>query len=926
MPQLYKNYCTITFQTQLYFCFFISFFTSLNINAQSFERNYALCDSLSNLDQYADAKTYCMLAYQEAKNNTQIQDTLVMHAALSSAYAQYQSGDYEAAVPAFENLADILFNRSGETDSFVWVNEQLFGIYQILGDHEKKISYLNTIIKSLESLYGDQDINLWYYYYLAGEEYILNGDYAASIRYFISAGDLYLVIGRPQDGNYARILVENSSNFLIVGKYEESIENDKKALKILESLDEKYPEIVADAYQLMSWSYRNLGMPDTAIDYVNKLIAVVSELDAFTMANNLVSSTLFIINLDIEGGTFYAKEAGLDKVLHQALAIYDSVKPDAIFINNVYIAFGNYFSNEKMYDSVTYYYVKSLSLIEKAYGKNNIIYLNGFYSLASNYLIDGDTVSAELIYDSLLHMSESFLSSNFIFLSESEKESIFTSFTMYRTSIFNFYHTIENTQKNKAEIFYNSELFMKGILLQNITSMRNNIMQNKDPGILQDFNDWITLKQNLAALYLNKDPQSEVVEKQTEALERKLTQKNVFIKNVSASANWKAVQSALKSDEVAIEFMFFPDAYDFNYYALILTPDSEEPIAIPLFEGNKINTLLARNGNESISNYINRIYTFPDPAFPDDSAYYSGEKLFHLLWSPLEQYVKDAKTIYLSPTGILHQIAFNAIPVNATQTLLDKYNISIVSSTGDILNKHEDKSLNNFFLAGGIDYGSDAIGGTYAPWNLLPGTLSEIRQIESQLKTNNKNVTLVSNSTATENYIKNLAAPSYQVLHLATHGYFYDEVADENVSIKQNKFSSTKNPMLRSGLIFADANNYWYDTNANNNDGTLTAYEISNMNLFGVSLVVLSACETGLGDIRGSEGVYGLQRAFKMAGAEQLILSLWKVPDAYTSELMDKFYGFLLDGNSPEVSLKKAQLYMKKKSSVFNWGAFVLIN
>jgi CHAT domain-containing protein len=127
----------------------------------------------------------------------------------------------------------------------------------------------------------------------------------------------------------------------------------------------------------------------------------------------------------------------------------------------------------------------------------------------------------------------------------------------------------------------------------------------------------------------------------------------------------------------------------------------------------------------------------------------------------------------------------------------------------------------------------------------------------------------------------------------------------------------------------AGANAAWsreLGTPGNIEDGIATAYEISHLNLSNTKLVVLSACETGLGDIKGSEGVYGLQRAFKMAGADYLLVSLWQVPDKETVEFMDLFYQSWLSGKTIHEAFAKAQKKMRKKyKDVYKWGAWVLV-
>ena len=134
------------------------------------------------------------------------------------------------------------------------------------------------------------------------------------------------------------------------------------------------------------------------------------------------------------------------------------------------------------------------------------------------------------------------------------------------------------------------------------------------------------------------------------------------------------------------------------------------------------------------------------------------------------------------------------------------------------------------------------------------------------------------------------------------------------------------NPLMRSGLVFAGVNDYWNGiTDDIDSNGILTALEVVNIDLRKNKLVVISACETGLGDIRGGEGVYGLQRAFKMAGTENIIMSLWQVPDKETSEFMQTFYGLLFTEKNINKAFTETQNLMRKKYDPYYWGAFVLV-
>ncbi|MCZ2298525.1 MAG: CHAT domain-containing protein, partial [Chitinophagales bacterium] len=181
-----------------------------------------------------------------------------------------------------------------------------------------------------------------------------------------------------------------------------------------------------------------------------------------------------------------------------------------------------------------------------------------------------------------------------------------------------------------------------------------------------------------------------------------------------------------------------------------------------------------------------------------------------------------------------------------------------------------------------------------------------------------------------EENFKDLNNKSISVIHLATHGFFLPRINNTNNSNAEQpttSYNTATDPMLRSGIILSGANYAWNGGFVPNykEDGIVTAYEISQLDLSNTNLVVLSACETALGDIQGNEGVYGLQRAFKLAGVKNIILSLWQVPDKETAELMTIFYNNYLSGKSINESFNLAQQSLRKKYSPYYWAAFILI-
>ncbi|MCH8234470.1 MAG: CHAT domain-containing protein [Bacteroidetes bacterium] len=307
-------------------------------------------------------------------------------------------------------------------------------------------------------------------------------------------------------------------------------------------------------------------------------------------------------------------------------------------------------------------------------------------------------------------------------------------------------------------------------------------------------------------------------------------------------------------------------------------------------------------------------------------------------WSPLKKHLKGIKTVYFSPDGVFNSLNLQTLyNPDKKKYLMEEVDVRIVTSTKDLLAaKSPTMPYNYVILMGNPDFGQEAqllanrnINTTTTLDSLarygisaLPGTKIEIENLSELFQQKGWREDVWTEKDATEDHLKNMRKP--KVLHIATHGFFEP---DDDEHTYQN------NPLYRSGLllsgaekVFQNNENIRGNTQIGKEDGVLTAFEAMNLNIENTELVVLSACETGLGEIRNGEGVYGLQRAFQVAGARSLMISLWKVSDQVTQELMVDFYTNWLGGMSKREALKKTQLMLKEKyKSPFYWGAFVLI-
>jgi len=540
----------------------------------------------------------------------------------------------------------------------------------------------------------------------------------------------------------------------------------------------------------------------------------------------------------------------------------------------------------------------------------------------------------------ILEINNKSILTNFSMLTEKEKELYFNSLSDdYET----FYSYALYDSKSSADLtdkVYNSTLQNKGFLLKSSTAMRTAILSSGDSVLIQQYGDWLELKKQIAQNFATGIDDDELEEKANQ-LERELAKKcsEFSLQTKAQLLTWKDVQQGLKEDEAAIEFIHFEHYFDTTskeiqivYCALLVKPGSEHPEMIRLFNEKDLKEILGNFPGNNLS-YIQTLYGTNSE---------SKSNLYNLVWKPMEKSLEDISTVYLSPTGLLHKIAFSALSKDKNIFLCDQHTIQMQSSTGQIVLPESflfDAS-SNLTLFGGIDYNS--VNTKKEIWTYLEGTKEETDQIKTYLETKKWSVDYFTSHTATEERFKITASES-NILHIATHGFFYaapDETenaltADDNEQGELNfrggengyaKFVTNENPLMRSGIVLAGANDVWNSSqNSTQEDGVLTAQEVATIDLRKTGLVVLSACETGLGDIKGTEGVYGLQRAFKMAGVKYIIMSLWKVPDKETAEFMITFYKKLVKTKNVRRAFIETQKIMRAKYDPYYWASFVLL-
>ncbi len=605
-------------------------------------------------------------------------------------------------------------------------------------------------------------------------------------------------------------------------------------------------------------------------------------------------------------------------------------------------------------------FLQAGKILVDLYGKNYAEYATNCINLAAVYWNMNQPDSAYYYYTEAMESRKRNLEDIFQFSSEKEKSAYIKTLADMEPKISSFSMTAHPPDKQGH--LYDLYMSNRQLILSSVKQLREIMNNSTDTTLSQQFNDWVTKKQQLA-FWLSKPQEyrngrDSMLEAACNSLEQELTRKSVAFEKKEQKITWNNLQPLLKAGEASIEFSAFQYCngkrwVDSIYYmAVLLRNDGKEPKLIRLFEERLLDSVLSKKNSGTGSLRINTIYSGKKAAT-------GAQTLYDLIWKPLEKELAGIQTIYFAPSGLLHKISFAALPVSTTEVLSDKYKLFELNTTASIADAGATSGIDKgdmISVYGGIQYDADSTSISNVvidfarrgnatrslpdelsrdgvpEFYYLSGSEKESQAISDMARKNNFTVSAWDGIKATEETFKELNGKnSPAVLHIATHGFFFPDPRNNKKSLLNKSavvFRQSDDPLMRSGLAMAGANNAWKGNPVQGvEDGILTAYEVSNMYLPNTKLVVLSACETGLGDIQGSEGVYGLQRAFSIAGVQHLVMSLWKVPDEETSEFMQTFYKNLFLKQSIPLAFQNAQTFMKNKyrNEPYKWAAWVLI-
>ncbi len=616
----------------------------------------------------------------------------------------------------------------------------------------------------------------------------------------------------------------------------------------------------------------------------------------------------------------------------------------------------NYFQQAK-FEPAEKLTLEAKNIREKILGKNHIDFISSCALLIDIYKAQKKSNLSE-IENLFLDINKAIfyqINYNFFSLSEKEKSKFYHIFFKKSQIFYDFSAKYYPQNPQIASEAYNNTISTKAFLFNTINKMRERIINSKDTALQNLYSKWRDKKEYFAKAYTLNQKEKEKrqinmssLENDINNIEKKLAQKSEFFAQANDKIQyvWTDVQKKLNENEASIEIVRFRTyntkfTDSVKYMALIITPKSKFPEMVLMENGNDLE-------EKYLLNYKNAIKEKKEDV-----------KSYMQYWDKIAKALpKNTTKIYLSNDGLYHQINVLTLWNPTTKKyVLQELEVQLLTNTKDLLKEKTKKMhIKNAVLFGNPDF-QESIESKNLPkkleeksqkidqernfdfidWQIekkqkqpffdkdsiknLPHTEEEVKNLDKILKTKNINTTIFLKKEATKNNLKNTKFPD--ILHIATHGFFLTDTKNKNINVDDKKI--TENPLFRSGLLFSQAKNSLEDKT--NGEGILTAFEAMNLDLDNTQLVVLSACETGLGEIKNGEGVYGLQRAFQSAGAKTVLMSLWNVSDQKTSDFMYLFYeNWLTKGQTKTNAFRNAQLFMvkNKENTPFHWGGFVM--
>lgn len=857
-------------------------------------------------------------------------------------------GMYKEAIRLAKEAMEIRKKKYGEDDPIYAAEiSSLAHYYSEIGNYSEAIRLETAAMVIRKKVFGELHPNYISCLTDLSCDYRAIGNYSDALFLGAKAVELGKKVLGEEHPDYATILLNLAAVYSELGNYFVAIQLEREAMEIQKkSIGQEHPEYAT--------TLNNLALDYSEVDDYNESIRLGKEAlkirktvfgedhpSYIQSLNNLALFYCYLQDYNKAKELETKAEECSKKSLGQNHPNYASCLYN---LANIHSIIGDY-------DKAIKLGKEAMDVCKKAFGNEHPYYAKSLYCLADYYSDLGK-------YNEVLPFLKEYVSivrksvlSTFGGLSTNER-------TLYWDKYaFDFNSWIPQTlvksgiTETSSILYDNAALFGKGLLLSTELEITKIIQEKGDTKALQLYTELQQNRQVLNTQYskplAERSIDCDSLEKASSNLERQLVSRvkefGDYTKNLSIT--WQDVQSKLNDKDIAIEFISYHDTdKNTSYVALTLCKNDTTPILTPLFANQE---LLGVSGEDGTYHTL-----------AADS----------LIWGPLSSCLEDKSHVYFSASGLLHNIGIEYLPsmegkkcyrLSSTRELVTHQQSPAISSAtlyGDIDYDATYASIESSTPASIRDYAMNTVTNQYRGVfdyrslqygvTSLPGARIELEDVSSLMEEHKTQYEAMTGVQASEESFKALSGRRKSLLHISTHGFYYNqEDADKfNDRIRMMLMGTDRpaNPedqsLLRCGLCLAGANQTLTgkgQPSERQGDGILNALEIAQTDLRGLDLVVLSACQTALGDLKGSEGVFGLQRGFKKAGAKSILMSLWKVNDLTTQLLMTEFYKHYLSGQSKLESLMKAQEFVrnyedKDGNKLFEdpyyWAGFILLD
>jgi CHAT domain-containing protein len=864
----------------------------------------------------------------------------------------------KAAIGRYE-IQLVILRAATETDLALHEARKLFTDYIRIRDQGGWVEARPLLIRSLEireRVLGPDDLLVAAAIGFLANNYDYTGDYASAEPLALRALRIREKVLGPDHPDLAHDLSQIGVDYQNRGDYFKAVEMQQRAWRILETAQQTGTPDAAGVLESLARTYYARGDYRSAEEYSERSRAVWEKLlgpDHF----HLAPSFTFLGRVAYDALEYSKAEAMFQRALALSERALGQEHLDVTdFVNDlarVYCTTGRYAEGQALYR-------RALAVHEQKAALSYPAARETLYGLARCFAAQGNSTEAVKFQLRASEIEERFVAVNLAVGSEREKQAFVAALSSGSSRNISLHTRLAPDDPVALHLAVTTILQRKGRVQDAVSANLSTLRQRFGVEDQKTFDHLYELTSKLANLALNgpqRMPAAEYSEKmrtledQRELLEQEMNRRTAGFYSRSKPATLAAIEAAIPEDAALIEFAVYrpfdpnaqdnPKAYGEPRYVAYVVRGQGEVQWKELGQARPVDEV------------INRLrQALRDPQHRD--AKRLARALDEKIMQPIRPLIGDATHLLLSPDGELNLIPFQALVDEHGGYALERYSISYLTTGRDLLRMQvarESKSgplvvADPFFGEAGVTQvaegdaarrklapsrtgrrsitaGNDLSTVYFAP---LSGTALEARTIKSLFL----EAQVLTGKQATKAALRRAEAP--RLLHIATHGFFLLDAANRATpAFPKPETNGTRaisasvkieNPLLRSGLALAGANL----SKSGDDNGILTALEASSLNLWGTKLVTLSACDTGVGEVKNGEGVYGLRRAFFLAGTESLVMSLWPVSDYVTRELMNEYYAGLKKGLGRGEALRQAQLAMLKRKNrqhPFFWASFI---